>query len=867
MFTSWQASPGPSSTPPASRNSPKSRRQSSTTHACEECRRRKIRCDGKLPCSHCEWYKHPKLCRYAKKQPRVVPSQRLLADLSDSLARAQKVLGQLFPDADVGRLGALPRHELVDLIHAANAKTPSSGVGGGASPPVPQAEPAPFAPAAPSLERNRSEADESRSTLEALEPEPEPDANWDEAEKFDAPGLPAVSDDVNALNMSVRSASSYLGVSSIAAALRVMSKINKPLGHVILGNAGQTDEDSDAASSLSTSADSPTTIAQPTLSEPSLIDAYFDQVHPLIPMVDEKRFRQIYQTGTRKDKSWLALLYMVLAMGTIAASTAEDNSHLLFYDRARSLMGLDILGNGHIEALQALGLMGGLYLHYQSRPNMANAVMGAALRMACALGLHREYAEGAPAEARPDFVRQATLIPREVRRRTWWSLFCLDTWATTTQGRPSLGRIGPAVTVLPPAFLGAPPDLADPAACAADDALVLVLCQETAFCKIATRIQDRLAEAPLLPYDETARFDAELRAWRAALPPLFRPDRPCPARARLPRAVMSWRYHNLRLVLHRPVLLNHALRSSLEPPAPLAREGARLVAACRAIAAENIADIRAHWTRAQMSGWNAVWLLFQACMPPLVTVFAELNRRDHAAVRAAQAQLADALALLADMADWSVAAKKTLVFVRKMYDRSRQMLAQAEAQQKGGQGGLEAAMANLATEAETAPAPGPLTTAAMGFPPDGGGYRPLEPVADERHAFAEAAQPVQDPSLYGQPALVSSHGEMPAVYPVPPLGTAPPDPHYYTPSMVPQQHAMSLPPALQAPPAPGYYGLEHTSYMNQEEFQAFWNQILWGEGEMPDVMMDTTTTTGTDDLMQYPTTSGSMDYGYGAYGS
>ena len=866
MFTSWQASPGPSNTPPASRNSPKSRRQSSTIHACEECRRRKIRCDGKLPCSHCEWYKHPKLCRYARKQPRVVPSQRLLEELNGSLKQAQKVLEQLFPDADVSRLGELPRHELVDLIHAANAKTPSSGVGG-SSPPILKLEASPFAPAALPTARSLSTADESRATLEALEPEPELDANWDESEKYDAAGLPAVSDDVNALNMSVRSASSYLGVSSVAAALRVMSKINKALGQAILGNAGKADEGSGRTSpSPSVSAESPTTIARQTLSQQVLIDAYFDQVHPLIPMVDEKRFRQTYVAGTRKDKSWLALLYMVLAMGTIAASTAEDNSHLRFYDRARSLMGLEILGNGHIEALQALGLMGGLYLHYESRPNMANAFMGAAMRMACALGLHREYAEGPPAEARPDFVRQATLIPREVRRRTWWSLFCLDTWATTTQGRPSLGRIGPAVTVLPPSFLGAKPDLSDPASISDDDALVLVLCQETAFCKIATRIQDRLAEAPLLPYDETVRFDAELRAWRAALPPLFRPDNHCPVRARLPRAVMSWRYHNLRLVLHRPLLLNHALRSSLDQPAPLARDGAHLVTACRAIAAENIADIRAQWTKAQMSGWNAVWMLFQACMPPLVTVFAEFNRRNYDVVREAQDQLEDALALLGDMADWSVAAKKTLVFVRKMYDRSQQMMAQAEAQQADGQE-LEAAMATLATatEAEPGPASGP-SSAAAGFPPDGGGYQSLDPVAEERLAFHESSQHMQHASTFAHPTMVSSDGEMPASYHAPLMGAMPHESHFYGPNVAQQhQHAMSLQSELQSHPAPGYYGMDQTNYMNQEEFQAFWNQILWGEGEMPDVMMQTTT--GTDDFMQYPTTSGSMDCGYGAYGT
>jgi Fungal specific transcription factor domain len=175
----------------------------------------------------------------------------------------------------------------------------------------------------------------------------------------------------------------------------------------------------------------------------TLIDAYFNRIHLLIPMLDEPSFRADYLGGQRNDSPWLALLNMVFAMGSIAAMKSDDHGHINFYNRAKEHLGIDSFGSGHLETLQAYALMGGYYLHYINRPNMANSITGAALRMACALGLHRESAID------PNSSDGDNLL-LELRRRTWWSLFCLDTWASTTLGRPSLGRWGPAITIRPP---------------------------------------------------------------------------------------------------------------------------------------------------------------------------------------------------------------------------------------------------------------------------------------------------------------------------------------------------------------------------------------------------------------------------------
>lgn len=51
-------------------------RRISTSNACVECRRRKIRCDGAQPCGQCNWYAHPEACSYSKPAQRVMPSRK-----------------------------------------------------------------------------------------------------------------------------------------------------------------------------------------------------------------------------------------------------------------------------------------------------------------------------------------------------------------------------------------------------------------------------------------------------------------------------------------------------------------------------------------------------------------------------------------------------------------------------------------------------------------------------------------------------------------------------------------------------------------------------------------------------------------------
>ncbi|KAK0714955.1 fungal-specific transcription factor domain-containing protein [Lasiosphaeris hirsuta] len=616
-----------------------------TPHACAECKRRKIRCDGQQPCGQCLSSRAPKRCFYDKHRQRVIPSRKTLEALSQSLEECRSILKRLYPNQEIQSLLPLSRQELLSLLdRPANIDT---SVGGLPSPPL---------NTSPMSGMDSPMMPKQENLLEQI---PCRDTEWDE-ERRERDAIPAEADDINALSLSVDRQTSYLGASSIKAALMVMLKVQPGLRNSL----------ATPLNSVEISHNYPVIRQKPVASKDlqripwswkgqTLIDAYFKRVHVFVPMLDESTFRADYLEGQRLDAPWLALLNTVFAMGSIAAMKSDDYNHINYYNRAMEHLPMDAFGSSHIETVQALALIGGYYLHYINRPNMANAVLGAAIRMASALGLHREsLAQGG-----------SEMSVAETRRRTWWSLFCLDTWATTTMGRPSFGRWGPAINIRPPEFgVATGRD-------SSQHAGILPLIENIKFCKIATQIQDMLAISPLLRTEDRLGLDAQLINWYTSLPWLLRTTDPCAEPLYMARCIMKWRYQNLRMLLHRPVLLSLA-SSGLNPHTQACDADLAAIETCRELAAQTIEDVAREWTRNQMSGWNAVWFLYQAAMVPLVSVFWQWGSPR---VPDWLKQIEAVLDLLEVMEEWSLAARRSREVVWRMYEASRAVQAQQAA--------------------------------------------------------------------------------------------------------------------------------------------------------------------------------------------
>lgn len=597
-------------------------------------------------------------------QSNVLTTYRTLDALSQSLEECRIVLKRLYPSHEAQGLLKLDRTELLALLDRNGSQCAPSQK----SPTGSNTNTSPTTDGYYSPMLSNSDDDRSLATLEQI---PSLDSEWDEERRNRHP-IPAEADDVNALSLSVDRQSSYLGATSIKAAFLVMLKV-APMLRSFLAPSHITSNKHANASNYPTPRPgnfSRTTSAILWSSEgQTLIDAYFNRVQIFIPMLDEPSFRADYLSGRRSDSPWLSLLNVIFAMGSIVARKSDDHSHITYYTRARDHLGIDSFGSGHLETLQALILMGGFYLHYINRPNMANAITGAALRMACAMGLHRE----SPQEA-----GNQNLLIFEQRRRTWWSLFCLDTWASTTLGRPSMGRWGPGISVQPPQGGRDPVSLRHKHSCYVLTSLQNVIGQHTGiiplienikFCKIATQIQDVLAQTPLMRPEDRANLDRQLVDWYNSLPWILRSTEPCPESIYTARCVMKWRYQNLRIVLYRPVLLNLANRGTDATPNT---EEIEAVLKCRALAQQNIEDIAREWTPNQMLGWNGVWFMYQASMIPLVSMFWEAW--NESLVHECQAQIETVLDAFEGMTDWSLAARRSREVVSKMYDASKRPL-------------------------------------------------------------------------------------------------------------------------------------------------------------------------------------------------
>ncbi|KAK3318585.1 fungal-specific transcription factor domain-containing protein [Apodospora peruviana] len=615
-----------------------------TPHACAECKRRKIRCDGQQPCGQCLSSRAPKRCFYDKHRQRVIPSRKTLEALSQSLEECRSILKRLYPNQEVHALLPLSRHELLNLLDRPVLDT---SVGGLPSPPL---------QTSPISDLESPMMPKSENLLEQI---PSRDTEWDE-ERRGRDAIPAEADDINALSLTVDRQTSYLGASSIKAALMVMLKVQPGLRNSLATplNSVEMSHNYPVIRQKSAAPKDPQRIPWSWKGQ-TLIDAYFKRIHVFVPMLDETTFRADYLEGQRFDAPWLALLNMVFAMGSIVAMKSDDYNHINYYNRAMEQLPMDAFGSSHIEMVQSLALIGGYYLHYINRPNMANAVLGAAIRMASALGLHRESL----AQSASD------VAAAETRRRTWWTLFCLDTWATTTMGRPSFGRWGPAINIRPPEFgINAGRD-------SSQHAGILPLIENIKFCKIATQIQDMLAISPLLRTEDRCSLDGQLVNWYTSLPWLLRTTDPCAEPLYMARCIMKWRYQNLRMLLHRPVLLSLA-SSGLNPHTQACDADLAAIETCRELAAQTIDDIAREWTRNQMSGWNAVWFLYQAAMVPLVSVFWQWGSPR---VPEWLKQIETILDLLEAMEEWSLAARRSREVVWRMYEASRAIQAQQAA--------------------------------------------------------------------------------------------------------------------------------------------------------------------------------------------
>ncbi|KAJ9628252.1 hypothetical protein H2204_009369 [Knufia peltigerae] len=539
------------------------------------------------------------------------------------------VFDQLFPGSDPRSLKGLSRGRLIELL-VSNKPPPDVSPGT-----VTVDDPSPLSDEAEVLERFQPMPDGENSTL------------GDEDDDL--------ADDVNALSLSVKGAPSYVGISSVGAALRVIEWLRPgslprkpPTSHD--DQSHQHEEKTQDVQPEEVSANS----ASSHWEEVPLINAYFEFVHPAIPLIDESSFRNTYMAAKRKDPRWSLLLNVVLAMASVVAGpVAESSSHWMYFAKASAHLTFETLNHAHYEIIQALAILSGLYMHVLQRPTEANAIMGATLRLAIILGFHKDFPETTTQKS-------TSSINAEMRRRIWWSLCMLDSWATNGLGRPTMGRISTGVTVkLPQEGIEKSPAL-------------LQLVQQNIYLTIlSTRVEDALAASPILNEENTLAMDQQYADWFNSS---FVKRGGQLHRERLGVHVMAnvmrWRYLWHRAIIHRPYLLWSL--TCKQRPEQLPEERQRAISLCSQHCQELIEDIAATWDErkaCQFAGWNATWFIYQASFTPLLTLFYKFS--DPETIRDSQRQIELVLDTLGHLQPWFATAQRSAEVVRWLYAASQ----------------------------------------------------------------------------------------------------------------------------------------------------------------------------------------------------
>ncbi|SCV48551.1 uncharacterized protein FFB14_10441 [Fusarium fujikuroi] len=304
----------------------------------------------------------------------------------------------------------------------------------------------------------------------------------------------------------------------------------------------------------------------------SLVELFFRDYGSMNPFLDKATFFHthvdpIYKSTLPPDASKLALLDMVLAIATassidsITPTTRIFFISRLFFERSKSLLSKDDLACGNLEQVQSYLLMS-QYLQSTDRCSDSWSTYSMAVQKALRQGLHNV-----------DYLAKDFAAEREAKRRTWQLCLFMDSAFSMHFGRPSL--LGPYVQRAD-YFVNQPLPASAPRPSPLDNwpgeksstffylsfKLYAILGQivNTEYFQSPkpldlSRFMDIIASIACMSQKLDEWLDSLPEEWRAAIiDSSAAPVDEANSQNNLYR-VLGLRYHNVRLMLHRPALV------------------------------------------------------------------------------------------------------------------------------------------------------------------------------------------------------------------------------------------------------------------------------------------------------------------------
>jgi Fungal specific transcription factor domain len=294
-----------------------------------------------------------------------------------------------------------------------------------------------------------------------------------------------------------------------------------------------------------------------------------DAVHPSSFRREYDRFwsrKAGYDDVTTVDIRWLALLFMVLAIGayldcprSAAPETQREyeESSLSFFWASRKAIVIAPSFYGESSDLVRAGILVTRYCLFSQRITESWLTVGFAARLAIAQGFHIDGTNWR--------------LPRrviETRRRLWCHVYLLDRMTALALGRPYCILDAQSLTCVPEnVFLD---DLADeeallvtaePIETSPTPAVLAIFSKSLA--NIIGRIQEQTFGIRAASYRQVMQLDAQLVAWRDSLPAYLACENPdvdstC-SYLRWHRLYLHTAFHFARITLHRPYIWRSSL--------------------------------------------------------------------------------------------------------------------------------------------------------------------------------------------------------------------------------------------------------------------------------------------------------------------
>ncbi|KXG48781.1 Transcription factor [Penicillium griseofulvum] len=504
--------------------------------ACDECRRKKIKCDGKQPCTHCTVYSYD--CSYDQpSNRRRNPAPQYVEALENRLQKAEALLRIVLPNVNLDD----PQLD----VHA--------------------------------TEQKFAAAQKAKQATEDVKPSVVQDTAQ---EGGDEGLLETMVDNSGCLDRDDQGHWDYHGHTSGVLFVR---RLRKQLGATDITGPMARSRPSITAHMLDTPksmSESPQdTTLPPTHDLPPRDVAHrlchnaLDHACSLMRFVHEPSFfaslERIYDTPpeqfTNEENSFLPLLYIVIAVGCLFSDDGSGQGTLdlsgyegaigqgfQFFKAGRQL--LEITDCRDLPSLQAICFMV-LFLQSSAKLSTCYSYVGIALRSALRLGLHRSVA----ADFNP--------IERELRKRIFWVVRKMDVYVSTLLGLPQMLSDDDIDQEYPIEVDGdfitsegitQPPSNYTPlmAGCNAHTRLSNIILKVVKYIYPVknARYRSKSDQRYMVSHSKIREIERDLQNWMEELPPALRPGTEVSPQLERVRQLLRISYAHVQMVMYRPFL-------------------------------------------------------------------------------------------------------------------------------------------------------------------------------------------------------------------------------------------------------------------------------------------------------------------------